>query len=385
MDNVFVLPGPATAASADACLPFWQRWLSSLWRYARDLFYGISAWIPILLIIDLVASSWLVLEFLVSDILMLSFKQNGFLTAPSLYYRAVALALLGYRSFRILNSGYCPPSGAIFGMKNSVQSVTSPATAASFVRRGLRPNACTECVPEGTTLGDNGQNRLDRMYHGMTRGGRNLGCLPVFDHYCWWLWVPVCLTTIKSYLLFMVYICMFHALTLGILTWSLISYSWSWPGFLYAILVAAFPAMLNWVEKAPLTGQWKHLGMMNSTNREWLLFVKSRGRTPRSEWPMYIRVEDGSFQYYTATYNPWDLGTMGNLREALGDHLWQWPFPWVVPRRVREYGMNEDADLTFSSRWIEEVQVNSTIPQGIELRELPRALRNRHQFSSTDQ
>ncbi|KAK1715170.1 hypothetical protein BDP67DRAFT_488518 [Colletotrichum lupini] len=64
------------------------------------------------------------------------------------------------------------------------------------------------------------------------------------------------------------------------------------------------------------------------------------------------------------------------------DSIWEWPFFWRTPRRVREFGAHPDWDLPFGPRWGQFMEDRALVvpvgglPDGISLAPLPPALRN---------
>ncbi|KAK2779020.1 dhhc zinc finger domain-containing protein [Colletotrichum kahawae] len=366
----------------------------------------LCSWVPVLLVVDLLGHTFAVLFFLCRSSLLPAYSLSllsSFLDVTS-HDKNVAFALLGVFlfalvmtagpllqmwmiSWKIHRRGYRPPSAAVFGQKSIMQANTSPGVSARHTAQGFRPNKCTKCAPSPRELEDGRSNmkELDRMYHGMTESGKDLGCLPVFDHYCWWLWVAVSMPTTKSYLIFMPWLIAFHSVSIGILAWPLAIWQWQANAWLYVFVVACFPCMLVLVLAAPIRAQWRRLGCMDSPGKEYTLYMKGR-RTPA--FPMYVKRSDGTYAHVVMSYNPWDQGTVLNLRSVLGDSVWTWPFWFVAPRRVREYGTGEE-DLPLSSRFREDVHGTQTSSAfrfamaDIELQTLD-PVRRRRGFSSEE-
>ncbi|KAK1987557.1 hypothetical protein LZ30DRAFT_684486 [Colletotrichum cereale] len=376
--------------------------LSFVWAFVCQavvaVFYGVSAWIPVLLVLDLAAHSWAVFRFLVVDYILPAsgLRKERLLFRPDPNDLPRACAILGlfvfflvltggcliqmwWTSYRLLKMGYQLPSGAVLAQKPAMQALRDEYAAHHWFDLGCRPNHCLDCLKRQCPEDGGHQPILDRMYHGYTEERKDLHCFPLWDHYCWWLWVPVCLPTQKAYLLFTVYIVNFHLVSLGAIAWSLGKWSTRW-AFGPVLLSALFlPMVFLWVKLAPFVGQWKNQVFRNQTHHEMGRFVRSR-RVP--SWPMGLVGPDG-LEHVVVPFNPWDLGTIGNVRAALGDHWWQWPWFWCIPRRVKEYGTNPDWDLPFGEQWINFVEGRSfELPQGIELTRPPPAIRRRQGFSS---
>lgn len=225
----------------------------------------------------------------------------------------------------------------------------------------------------------------DRMYHCLTDTGNEIGCIPVLDHFCWWLWVPVSLPTIKPYLIFMVWLPVFHTVSLGILAWPLTISAWQSTGWLYVFIAACFPYMMLLVLAAPIKKQWRRLGCLDSPAREYAQFIRHR---PSPAYPMYIKRSDGTYAHMVMKYNPWNKGTILNLRSVLGDRVWTWPLWFMVPRRVLEYGTGEE-DLPMSSQFHQDIQGTQEAREfsfptaGIPLQTLD-PVRRRRGFTSED-
>lgn len=319
------------------------------------------------------------------------YTRQDLVTPPSVYHRnagfallvvfsaclfllAGTLATLWIRAAQIYR-GRRLPKLADFGPKACMQAWDSAFMSLRYLGTGNRPNLCVACTKEPRLL-EEGPRILDRCYHCVTTKGKVIGCLPLYDHYCWWLWTAVCMYTIKPYLLVMIYVPVFHTVALAILGWSL-SLPTQTSRQTFAALAVAFPLMISWVYFAPAVKQWKRLGCQNSPHREFVKYARGRSRP---EWPMVIRLPDGSFKHHVTHRSPWDLGTAGNLRAALGDRLWLWPLFWVVPRYVQEYGKSEDSDLPFSRAFLEEAEAIRASCVEVELQPLPA--RRQHPFSS---
>ncbi|KXH60593.1 DHHC zinc finger domain-containing protein [Colletotrichum nymphaeae SA-01] len=375
--------------SAAAAITWLLRVLSTL---AQAVFAKVSAYIPVLLVFDFVVTSWIVCHFLVTvHILPVLEALPNWVIPPSPSTATTAFVLLGVYffvlvhtlgplcviwvySWRILRHGYTFPEGAKFFLKPVMQALPNEDNARHWFTEGLRPNLCRHCLffsdPES---GEGPRPILDRIYHGKTYEGKDLGCIPLFDHW-------------KSYLLFTVWILIYHLFSLGTILWAIPSWSTRWALAPVVVAAASLPFVFFWVKRAPFRGQWLNQACRNQTHLETGIFIRGR---PKPAWPMVINGSNG-FEHVLVDFNPWDLGLIGNLRAALGDSIWEWPFFWRVPRRVWEYGTSPSEDLPFGPKWAAFMEARSlTLPPSIDLTPLPPALRNpvsrrRHGFSSED-
>ncbi|KAL2876419.1 hypothetical protein SGCOL_008225 [Colletotrichum sp. CLE4] len=360
---------------------------------ADAAFAWVSSWIPVLLVLDLLGTTWLVCHTLVIDHIIPAAHDVPFWTIrrppPSqlvtpcallgifvfvLCHCAGCLVFLWWYSYRIMRRGYRIPRGAITRRKTVMQALPDAAAARHWFDLGFRPNLCRHCLRTADLEGGEGPGSfLDRMYHGKTNKGVDLGCIALFDHYCWWLWCPVSLETQKSYLLFTVWVLVFHLYSLGVLCFSLASFGTRWSLPPVVVAAASLPFVFMWVRKAPFRGQWVNQGLRNQTHKETTAYIRN---LPQQAWPMGIAGPNG-LEYVTVGFNPWDLGAMGNLRAVLGDNIWEWPFFWRTPRRVREFGAHPDWDLPFGPQWDQFMEDRALVlPDGISLTPLPPALRN---------
>ncbi|KAF9871174.1 hypothetical protein CkaCkLH20_11343 [Colletotrichum karsti] len=387
MDNfAFTLPPPGTAARAR---PRRRRNLWQSLRYAVEVGYmRLCQWMPVLLLLDVVANTSLVLSFF-STVLAppTGHPQWKDRSAPSvraaaiwllalflsvLFLLVASLVCMWVESWFIYHRGFRAP-GANFGLKPIMQAARSQDLSFRNISDGNRPSTNRLCLHRASA-------HLDRMHPATAASGKKIGCLPLYDHWCFWLWVPVCMTTNKAYLLSMAYILMFHAVSVVVLAWSLSVWGFRSHGYSFAVACAMLPAVINFVFTAPLIGKWKHLAVMNSPGQEWDIFLNPHpGREPG--FPMCVRSSDGSYHHRLFHKNPWDLGTMGNLRQVLGEQWWMWPWPFLLPKSVRDYGRDDNFDLPFSEDWLREAELLQATPADVELRELPP--RQRHLGSSS--
>ncbi|KAK2035542.1 DHHC zinc finger domain-containing protein [Colletotrichum zoysiae] len=251
------------------------------------------------------------------------------------------------------------PSRSIAPPPRTVMQV-DPFTAArppsNFPRiclDGGRPNRCDhrgDCLNALAWRGD-------RMYH--CRHGYNR-CLPVFDHYCYWLWTPVYLNTIKPYCLFMPLIFLYQLFCLVALCWTMSSphvrglSRW----FIPLIVVSASLTALLAVNM--IMFQWNMIVIQNRVGKE-------RGREWR--WRMAIRDIEGRLMEDEPEDNPYSLGSWrANAQEVLGK--WhQMPFWFWQPARVHQYAdhWNLDCDTTISPAYM--IRANSL--RNVGLNHLP--------------
>ncbi|KAI3536726.1 DHHC zinc finger domain-containing protein [Colletotrichum filicis] len=365
---------------------------------ANASFAWISAWIPVLLVFDMAATSWWVCHSLATMFFIPALQDQpawaafvpisrDLATAYALlvvyvfvlFHTAGCLVSLWWYSYRIIRRGYRIPRGAVTRRKVVMQTLADADDSRYWFDLGFRPNLCLRCSRNADLEGGEGPGSiLDRMYHGTTNKGVDLGCIALFDHYCWWLWCPVSLETQKPYLLFMGWVVVFHLYSLGVLCWPLASFGTRWSLPPAVVAAGALPFVFLWVKKAPFRGQWVNQGLRNQTHKETTAYIRN---LPQQAWPMGIAGPNG-LEHVTVGFNPWDLGAMGNLRAVLGDSIWEWPFFWRTPRRVREFGAHPDWDLPFGPRWGQFMEDRALVvpvgglPDGISLAPLPPALRN---------
>uniref|UniRef100_L2FIR1 Dhhc zinc finger domain-containing protein n=1 Tax=Colletotrichum fructicola (strain Nara gc5) TaxID=1213859 RepID=L2FIR1_COLFN len=270
----------------------------------------LCGWVPVLLVVDLLGHSFAVLFALLPGIIIPYYTLPGSFLAVTSHDKNVAFALLGVFLFvLVMTAG---PLAQMWLCDAEVSASASPALSAHLLAKGLRPNACDRCSPSPRDLEEGrAMIHLDRMYHCVDNSGKELGCIPVLDHYCWWLWVPVALPTIKSYLLFMVWIVVFQTVSLGILAWPLAISAWHSTAWLYVFIAACFPYMLVLVLAAPIRKQWRRLACMDSPGKEYAQYIRHR---PAPAFPMYVKRSDGTYAHRLMSDNPWDKGTMLNLR-----------------------------------------------------------------------
>jgi hypothetical protein len=184
--------------------------------------------------------------------------------------------------------------------------------------------------------------------------------LPVYDHYCFWLWVEVYLDTIKPYLLFHVWLIL---LGLFIIPIEITAASTSPKGLANVHIVIAIITTFGVIG---LT--WK----MARQQFYWLAFKDTTSpERHQHSWTLALwnRRSHGhpgptvSFLSLTRTpedvqlkenYHPWCHDKWTNFKSAFGLRPWTWFFFWVRPERVRHYGSYPESDLplvTLYRRW----------------------------------
>ncbi|EFQ27343.1 DHHC zinc finger domain-containing protein [Colletotrichum graminicola] len=323
--------------------------------------------LPVLIVGTFFVNSWVLMEVLYFRII-LSRAPSAFFFAWTPKEVLLAYGLLGVYVFLLLNAagsiglcwyyscfdakGYRMPSGSVAPRPRTVMQTTF-GTSRRFDFEllgsdGNRPNRCGEqCVNAGAWRGD-------RMYH--CRHGYNC-CLPVFDHYCFWLWVPVYLKTIKPYCLFMPYMFLYSVFSGAVVSWALASphirglSRWS-----YAVL--ALSTIFGIISATKMMKfQWTAIVLHNRVGKE-------RGANWR--WSMAVLNIKGRLMFDEPSFNPYSLGSRwANAQEVLGP-WYQMPFWFWQPARVGQYGdhWNLDCDTTISPAYMVHANL-------MRLREMP--------------
>ncbi|KAI4603905.1 hypothetical protein KJ359_000026 [Pestalotiopsis sp. 9143b] len=194
-----------------------------------------------------------------------------------------------------------------------------------------RPRVCLRCDAKSA----------DRVYH-CTETKR---CLPIYDHFCPWVQICVYARTMKAYLYMMLFLGLDIFATLAVLVYAL-SLSSSKSHNVMPFVVSAACALLALIVGIALWGpkQWKHLALNNEVLFEW------RGKPRKPQLLAFkdsrrgmdvIRLEDFAG-------NPWDRGTLANMRQVLGERWWMWLLFWWQPKRVAKYGQYDHVDLPYS-------------------------------------
>ncbi|KAK1998241.1 hypothetical protein LX36DRAFT_576704 [Colletotrichum falcatum] len=342
-----------------------------------DLYVALVAWLrgPVL---NNLARGWVKFSWTLPILLVGLFFLNSFAVWEVLYSRIIsdqlvspfapwfpsqislAWGLLGVYSVLAVNSygcilwcwylslgakGYQMPSGSVAPRPRTVmQTDYGISRQTEFPLSGMdgcRPNWCRNqpCLNSGAWRGD-------RMYHCSEKGYNR--CLPVFDHYCFWLWVPVYLNTIKAYCLFMPLLFLYSAFSLAVVSWSIHMPQtrghnrWSYPAVAISLVFACFAAF----DMGKY--QWKSIVFQNRVGKE-------RGR--RWLWYMAIKQINGRVVLDEPDDNPYDLGSRwANAQEVLG-RWYQMPFWFWSPARVGQYGhhLNLDNDTTISPAYVSSV------------------------------
>ncbi|KAK1593401.1 DHHC zinc finger domain-containing protein [Colletotrichum navitas] len=324
---------------------------------ARELFFWT---LPVLIVGTFFVNSWMLMEVLYFRIILEGSASN-FLSVWSPKEVLLAHVLLGVYVFLLLNAagsiglcwyfscfdakGYRMPSGSVAPRPRTVMQ-TDYSTSARFdferlASDGNRPNRCPEqCVNAGAWRGD-------RMYH--CRHGYDC-CLPVFDHYCFWLWVPVYLNTIKPYCLFMPLMFLYSLFSFAVMSWALASphirglSRWS-----YAVL--ALSSIFAIIAAADMIKfQWNAIVLQNRVGKE---------RRSTWRWTMAVLNVNGRLMFDEPSANPYSLGSRwANAQEVLG-RWYQMPFWFWPPARVGQYAnhLNLDCDTTISPAYM--VHANS--------------------------
>ncbi|KAI1775893.1 hypothetical protein F4818DRAFT_458006 [Hypoxylon cercidicola] len=192
---------------------------------------------------------------------------------------------------------------------------------------GRRPRKC----PFGCRF-----DLSDRAYH-CSKVHR---CLPVYDHFCGYLWSTVYLRTMKPYCFVLVFLPLdaVYSLAVSVVALSQPSTRWSAPFVGSIILCCVVVTMVVMNNALPNLKRlvWKNTVGPELFNEIWTLAFKCQERVG---WR--LRLHD----FET---NPWDLGFRANFRQVFGEHWWMWPFFWWNPERVSRYGNYIDRDLPFA-------------------------------------
>lgn len=191
----------------------------------------------------------------------------------------------------------------------------------------LRPNVCAR-----TRCANAADGRRDRMYHADFPAAFTYGvcCLPVWDHYCPWIMVPVYLHTIKPYVLALWYLILYALFVTIVMIYQAargLPSIWTIAGVPLAIISIGIIVSLagKWGYK-----QVKWLVLANETLHE---------RRNRDVVRVFARpTGDGHLDIKRTIVNPWDQGSMyANLVHTMGDRWYHWLCPLSVPRRVKDY------------------------------------------------
>ncbi|KAK2012565.1 DHHC zinc finger domain-containing protein [Colletotrichum eremochloae] len=343
-----------------------------------DLFLGFLAWVqgpgftrlaiaiecfywtlPVLIVFTFFVNTWMILDVLYVRILLSDAVVN-FLPVWGSRDMLLARVALSVYGFLLLNAAgsisYCwylanfaakkyrMPSGSVAPPPRTVMQTTfSTSLRFDFADLGMdgnRPNRCPEeCVNAGAWRGD-------RMYH--CRHGYNR-CLPVFDHYCYWLWVPVYLNTIKPYCLFMPHMFLYSLYCLVVMVWALISPHMRGLSQFTAVVIFLSSIFAFLAAGGMMRYQWRAVVFRNRVGKE---------RDDTWHWSMAIRNPNGQLVYDEPTANPYSLGSpWANAQEVLG-RWYQMPFWFWEPERVGQYGhhLNLDNDTTISPAYMIRVK-----------------------------
>ncbi|GJC77328.1 hypothetical protein ColLi_00166 [Colletotrichum liriopes] len=224
----------------------------------------------------------------------------------------------------------------------TTRAISEQSDFAALGVQGCRPNRCEH------SCGNSSQWKGDRMYH--CRFGYEL-CLPVFDHFCYWLWTPVYLHTIKPYSMFLPLLFLYSTYSLALMSWALCSpfirglSRWSYVVVALASLFTLVAAYKN------VVFQWDMIVFKNRVGKERDQYLYN---DERWIWRMAILHSNGSLVLDEPGYNPYSQGgKWANAQEVLGE-WYQMPFWFWQPRRVGQYGChwNLDNDTTISAGYM---------------------------------
>ncbi|KAI0174611.1 hypothetical protein BJ166DRAFT_493124 [Pestalotiopsis sp. NC0098] len=194
-----------------------------------------------------------------------------------------------------------------------------------------RPRVCLRCDAKSA----------DRVYH-CTETKR---CLPIYDHFCPWVQICVYARTMKAYLYMMLFLGLDIFATLAVLVYAFTLTS-SKSHNVMPFVASAACALLALIVGVALWGpkQWKHLAIKNEVLFEW------RGEPRKPQLLAFKDSRDGMDVMRLVEFqgNPWDRGTLANMRQVLGERYWMWLLFWWQPKRVANYGQYDHVDLPYS-------------------------------------
>ncbi|KAF9872426.1 hypothetical protein CkaCkLH20_10253 [Colletotrichum karsti] len=319
------------------------RWLAVFIVLSVNGFVALSRAIPLLLLLNFAVSAWLVGHFTVIWLILPFYMGNDLSSTGSSGLAAAGITILSlYAVILFFALGSCLVLWYRSFLLWWFESSRFPAAANTGLKTTMQWYYGFDFWFEAR-LDPSKTRRLDRTY-------ADRGEYALLDHYCTWLWTPVCLQTIKPYLLVMVFVTVHQSFVLAVLAWSVSRRSWRNTTSAFSALAVFFPLLILWLKLTPFIRKWTMLAVQNRTAFEYRNFVHRRRRPT---WRM--AVWDGRhLRRYSATFNPWDLGDWkANCRAALGEHWWQWPLFWLQPTRVHRYGSYDGSDLPLGDRWLD--------------------------------
>lgn len=195
-----------------------------------------------------------------------------------------------------------------------------------------------------------------KMYHCEELGK----CLPVFNHFCGVLNVPVYLETVKPYLCFLFLLCLDGLIVVGscIWTWSdkqlrstavegtllfLVIVNFCHAGLMLAYVGTAMAFHNTVNNERGRDGQFRGTYMAAQEDVPGGVVVRVRCKPALSFGRFISFVTDSNISKGLAN-NPWDLGKWNNFCSLMGNPL-SWLVWWRIPPQVRRYGRNILSDL----------------------------------------
>lgn len=199
---------------------------------------------------------------------------------------------------------------------------------------------------------DNSVGYGDRTYH-CTKLDRHY---PLYDHYCYWLWVAVYLDTYKPYLCLCFWIVVDGIVCLVVSVYAA-TRARSGLAALHTVVAIFSGIIALWLASSVGYSQFRDLAFRNMSHPE----------SHTSSWHMVRTIDSSrgqSVQFVTLSrtdedrekgtnWTPWSLSPWENFRQCMGERAWTWPFFWMQPKRVKLYGRwpGGQSDLPLGELW----------------------------------
>jgi hypothetical protein len=173
-------------------------------------------------------------------------------------------------------------------------------------------------------------------------------CLPLYDHFCPFVNIPVYLNTFKPYMTYMwsffIHICFTVPLSIK----SLAAPKAAREIYMFYWLVAIFGLAISaWVLVETLIKQTWRIVLHNTVGTEI--------RHPKRNFIIGLTratAEEERLQIIYLDFNPWDRGMWKNSCTVYGGSFLEWLMPFYAPERVWRYGKTQGGilDELFSDR-----------------------------------